>query len=225
MQVKHHPNTWLYVLIGSLIAAIILVAAYILLRTLTTRPPRAAEVAFLQQDENFTGITEIEPARAMPDFTLTSHSGAAIKLSDLQGKFTLITFGFTNCPDICPLTLNEMRHIHSKLGALAADFNFVFISIDGARDTPAALRDYFEVQQVDSFMIGMTGSEDDLRRIGVDYGLQFIFGDPNESGWYNIDHTAGWFLLDENSNWIKRYTFGIERPLIENDLRAMTTEG
>lgn len=213
----------LSLLVGGLLLAILGLAAYIVALSLQMdAPPQTASggVAFVQESD-FDGITPIEPPRAMPDFSLTNQDGESVNLYDLQGKPVMLTFGFTNCPDVCPLTMSEFRDVHEALGTAATDLHFVFISVDGTRDTPQALRQFFSAQRVDDFMLGLTGAEAAIRQLGVDYGLEFLYREPNASGWYNVDHTAGSFLLDANSNWVRRYAYGTQPDLIAADLRGL----
>lgn len=214
--------TWLTLLIVGLVIAIVLVAGYIIVQQLqgpSTDAPDAG-VAFVQ-DENFNGIEAIDPARQMPDFTLTGTDGDPISLSDLPEQPTLLFFGFTNCPDICPITLGEMRGIHNELGDIGDDLNYVFISVDGSRDTPERMAQYFTVRDVDSFAVGLTGDSEDVRRVGADYGVKFVYGTPDENGNYGVDHTSSMFLLDADRTWIRKYAFSTERDAIIEDLRQV----
>lgn len=213
---------WLVGLIGLLMGAIFLVAAYILVQQFLITPdtgPVRGGVAFVQDNE-FDGVTDIDPPRPMPDFTLTDQTGEPLSLSELQGKPTLITFGFTHCPDICPLTLNEFRRIAQNLDEDSQRVNFVFISVDGDRDTPQRLQTFFETQRVNELVTGLTGSPDDVRRLGVDYGLNFIYSEPDATGAYTVDHSAGMYLLDSDNRWIKRYAFSTDIALIQRDIQA-----
>jgi len=217
MHSKRNNLTWLYLLIGGLISAIILVAGYILFLSLTEPQTMTASTAFVQTSAD-NGVTEIEPPIEVGDFTLTDQNGEELSLSDFQGKPVLMTWGFTHCPDICPLTLGEMRQIHEELGEQGDDVNFVFISVDGNRDTPAVLNTYFRVLNV-PFVHGMTGDPDAVREIGSPLGVDFAYTEPDDSGFYTVNHTAGMFLLNEDGNWIRRYTYGIERSTLVADLR------
>ena len=175
--------------------------------------------SFNVDEEDFDGSTSIDPPLEMPDFTLTNQDGDAIQLSDLRGKFVLLTFGYTHCPDVCPLTLNEFRRIRETLGDLAESVEFVFVSVDGQRDTPDVLKQYFETRKLDGF-IGLTGEEADLRELGTDYGLFFEIGENTSKGGYLVNHTAGSYLLDPSGRWIMRYQFGVLPSMIVNDLET-----
>jgi len=215
-------NQTLYIIIGVLFIGIVGVGLFLIFTRLTqTQDPTADDLAALVLEaEDFDGSTALKPPREMPDFTLTNQHGEPMRLSDLRGKPTLMSFGFTHCPDICPLTLNEFRQIQADLDEAGDDVNFVFISVDGARDTPEVLASYFRVRGIDDF-VGLTGEEEELRRIGVDYGLFFEYGEPDENGFYNVDHTAGALLLDADGMWVMRYAYGTEKEVIVEDLEAM----
>lgn len=211
----------LYGIIGVLIVGIIGISLYIVFDRLTAPEDTNATFSVVEVDE-FDGTTQIDPPRAMPDFTLTNQDSELTSLSDLQGKYVLMTFGYTHCPDVCPLTLNEFRRIRESLGDLADHVEFVFISVDGTRDTPEAIKQYFDTRKLDGF-IGLTGDEVDLQKLGVDYGLFFEIGEDTSQGGYLVDHTAGSYLLDPAGRWIMRYQFGILPSLIIDDLEEFIT--
>src|SRR5690606_25009048 len=98
---------------------------------------------------------------------------------------------------------------------------YVFITVDGQRDTPQVLADYFKTLRVDSFMLGMTGTEAALRELGIPFGLDFIYGQEDNFGNYSVEHTAGMFLLDSAGNWIRRYTYGTASQEIATDIRSI----
>lgn len=215
---ENRSNQWLFAIIGIVGAAIILVGIYIGYLLLTTPDDSDSDFDIVAGSD---GVTVIEPPQAMPDFTLTNQFDEAIQLSDLDGQHVLMSFGFTHCPDICPTTLGDMRSIHERLGEQAENIHFVFMSVDGERDTPEVLAEYFQTLRVDSFLIGMTGTEEDVRTAIEPYGGEFILGETDEFGNYQVQHTAGMFLLDQNSNWIRRYTFGTSITRIVEDLREV----
>lgn len=206
---------WLWVVMGVFGVAVSVAIALIL-----TAPTPSVTIT-LEQQNNFDGITVITPARPMPDFVLTSHEGTPISLYDLKGKPALLFFGFGNCPDVCPLTLFEFKQIHTRLGEDAEKIHFLFISVDGARDTPEALQTLFNNNRVQDFMLGMTGDTERVREIGNDYGVRFVFGQPNERGYYTVEHTASAFMVDSDSQWIRQYAYGTDFALIANDIQRL----
>lgn len=170
--------------------------------------------------DDFDGTIEIDPPIPVSDIELVNTDNQRMSLSELRGKLVLLTFGFSNCPDVCPLTLNNFERIRMQLERLADEAHFVFISVDAARDTPAALREYFTFRGFDR-IIALTGDEADVRAFGLPFGLAFEISDEVVPGGYLVNHTAGSFLLDTNGRWIMRYQFGVPPSTIAADLRRL----
>ena len=118
-----------------------------------------------------TAGARVDPPHRLQDFTLTSQTGAPLSLSDLRGRAVLMFFGYTHCPDVCPTTLADYTRIKQALGGDADKVAFMFISVDGKRDTPDVLAQY--LHQFDDQFIGLTADEATLKRIGAEYGLLF----------------------------------------------------
>lgn len=211
-------NSPALVLVILLVVAIVGVLFFLLFQRIT-QPTPTELVAIVLDGQTFDGSKAIDPPRPIADFTLTNQQGQAFGLADLRGKYALISFGFTHCPDVCPLTLNEFKQIRQELGDLSENIHFVFISVDGQRDTPQALASYFRVRGIDTF-IGLSGTAQALAPVVADFGVFYELGTPDESGNYNVDHTAGSFLLDPQGRWTMRYAYGTPREVIVEDLRA-----
>ncbi len=169
---------------------------------------------------DFDGVTKIDPPLDILDFTLLNQQGAATSLYDLRGKHVLLTFGFTHCPDVCPLTLNDYQRTQSLLGAAAERMHFVFVSVDGPRDTPDALRHYFSFRGLDN-IIALTGEPSTVRDFGRPFGLSFEISQEEVPAGYLINHTVGSFLLDPQGRWIMRYQFGVPPERIAADLQSL----
>lgn len=153
------------------------------------------------------GGTLVTSKRKMPDFTLTDQDGRPFKLSNLQGKAVLTFYGYTNCPDICPLTLVEMKKAKALLGDAASDTAFVFISVDGERDTPEILKRYMAA--FDSAFIGLTGTPDQVRAIAFEYGAAFEKQrPPGTQAEYIMAHTSYTYLLDRQGRWRMVFPYG-----------------
>jgi len=208
-------NDYLLWLISALITVILMIVAYI--GFLLIQPPAESEIPDYLVDDD--GITNIDPVLEIPDFTLTDHKNEPIQMSDLNGRPTLITFGFTHCPDVCPITLGEFRNIRDALGESADSLDYVFISVDGERDSPAVLDTYFTTLRVADFIVGMTGTEDELRSVAEPFGVEFILHEADQFANYNVDHTAGMFLLDADGNWIRRYRYATSSQIIADDIQ------
>jgi protein SCO1/2 len=115
----------------------------------------------------------------------------------LQGKWSFVFFGYTFCPDVCPTTLAAFRDVHARLAdtpALFSNVQFVLVSVDPERDTPARLREY--VTYFGEDFLGVTGTNDQLDQITRAVGAVYAKVDDGASGNYLVDHTASVFLVD-----------------------------
>jgi protein SCO1/2 len=159
----------------------------------------------------------------MPDFTLTSHERKPMKLSDLRGKAVLIFFGYTHCPDVCPLSLADFRAVKKELRESARKINFVMISVDGSRDTPAVMKAY--VKGFDSDFIGMTGGEAEVRKVGLSYGVHFEKQQPTRTeAAYLVAHTSYTYLLDSSGKWRMVFPFKTPPDSVAADVKEVLDE-
>lgn len=213
-------NSSRMVLFGTLL--MIIIGAAVVLLVLLNRPaPSTTDTgAAIIEGDAFDGITQVDPPRALQEFTLTDQRGEPFSLSDLRGKIALLFFGFTHCPDVCPLTLLEFKQVKSALGEQAGDVAFVFISIDGERDKPEVLADY--VGGFDESFIGLTGDDATLTRLGSDYSLYFARrASPSGSADdYIMDHTSSAFLVNRTGELVAVYAYGTQSEVIAEDLSA-----
>lgn len=139
------------------------------------------------------GLLLDEPVPA-PDFELTDHEGEPFRLSDHEGRATAIFFGYTFCPDICPLTLMHMSAAAEQLGDDADDALFLFISVDPERDTPEQMKKY--VERADAEIIGLTGEQDVMEDVWDAYDIQVEI-EPRDDGDYLISHSSQIWVLDQ----------------------------
>lgn len=167
----------------------------------------------------FTGGMPIDPPREMPDFTLTDNDGEPISLSDLRGKITLLYFGYTHCPDLCPTTMSSYKRVKAMLGETADRVAFVMVSIDGRRDTPAEMKKY--LGQFDPAFIGMTGSESDVEGIAISYHVTAEAQVEGSAGQYNVDHTSSLYMIDARGRLVMEYMYGTEPDVIAEDIQRM----
>ncbi len=174
--------------------------------------------AVIDANNYFDGGTVVDPPRQLSDFTLTGNDGQPLSLSDLRGKVTLLSFGYTHCPDVCPQTMGDFERVKDGLGADAADVNFVLVSVDGVRDTPETMQRYMGAFDPD--FLGMTGTTDDLQRIGGDYGLYFR-ANAEQDGNYTVDHTSGIFMIDQEGLLRTIFIFGTEPDVITGHVREL----
>jgi protein SCO1/2 len=143
------------------------------------------------------GDVELAPTPLqLADFELLDQNGHPFRFSQRKGGNALVFFGFTNCPDICPATLYKLKLLTQALrqdgGSAPA---VIMISVDGDRDTPAALKAYLAPLAKD--FIGLTGDPRAVRAIAANFSAVFFKGLPvDESGRYLVEHTSQVYLVD-----------------------------
>jgi protein SCO1/2 len=170
------------------------------------------------------GVSVLTSPVKIADFTLTNQSGQPMSLSSFKGKYILMSFGYTHCPDICPVTLAHYRLVKQQLAEQSQQMEFVFISVDGARDTPARLSEYLRL--FDPAFIGMTGDEANVRSIIKQYNGDFRLN--NEGGRkqnYDVEHTAYSFLMDAGGQWRSTYAYNTPPEIIVADIQRVLKSG
>lgn len=185
------------------------VLVFVILTALLDRDSGAGYTELIMSERGTDGVRPVEP-RPVMDFTLPSHTGEALSLSELQGSYSLLYFGYTHCPDVCLLTLSDINKVRELLGDKADEMDFVFISVDGERDTPERLRTYFKHRFLDDYMIGLSGDAVTLRQIKPDYNLNYELrkDEADQNGNYPVDHTASMFLIDPDGQLTTIFAFG-----------------
>src|ERR1700751_2513910 len=135
-------------------------------------------------------------------FQLTDQSGATITEKSLQGRPTLIFFGFTHCPDVCPTSLFEISEILRAMGGDADKVNAYFISVDPERDTAAAMKDY--LSSFDPHLKGLTGDAASIQKVVTEYRV-YAKKVPLKDGDYTMDHTALIYLMDRDGKFVSPF--------------------
>lgn len=166
------------------------------------------------------GISAIEP-RPLLDFTLPASTGDDVAFSSLgaDGRYTLVFFGYTHCPDFCPLTLAEFVEIKAGLGELADRVNFAMISVDPARDTPEFLAQY--MRGFDPSFIGFTGDDVTLARISPDFGLFYERHDEDGATSYLVDHSTPSYLIDPQMNMRAIFSYSADVNDVTEHIRSV----
>lgn len=132
-------------------------------------------------------------------FQLTDQTGATVTDKSLQGKPTLIFFGYTHCPDVCPTSLFEMSEVLRAMGPDANRVNAYFITVDPERDTQPVMKDY--LQSFDPHLKGLTGSPEAVTKVVKEYRV-YAKKIPAKDGDYTMDHTAAVYLLDNEGRFV-----------------------
>jgi protein SCO1/2 len=138
----------------------------------------------------------IHPNRALPDFSLIDTQGQPFGLAQLRGHWSMMFFGYTNCPDFCPTTLTTLAALEKRLRAREAPVRpqVIFMSVDARRDTPQQLAKY--VPYFDPEFIGLTAaSQPDIEAVAAKLGVSVIIT-PKSDGTYTVDHSGAIFVLN-----------------------------
>jgi protein SCO1/2 len=189
----------------------------------------AAAVALLAAcDRSATGskpafhAIDITGADFAKELNLRDADGRMRSLADFKGKVTVIFFGFTQCPDVCPTTLAELAQARKLLGADGERVQGVFVSVDPARDTPELLKAY--VGSFGSDFVALRGSDEETKAAAKQFKIFYskVPGKTEDS--YTIDHTAGSYVLDAKGQ-VRLFTrYGIGADKLAADLKILLGE-
>jgi protein SCO1 len=163
--------------------------------------------------------TEITPADTAPDFRLTDQHGQTFQLSANRGKVVLLFFGFTHCPDVCPMTMMNLRKVYDGLGDDASKVAFVYITVDPKRDNQDTLKGY--VDNYNASFLALGGTETELENIYKAYGIYSETDQNQKTGGYLINHTNSILLIDMTGRWRLNFPFGLAVGDIIHDIREV----
>jgi protein SCO1 len=149
-----------------------------------------------------------EPPGFGGDFSLTTQDGKRFDLRDVRGRAVLLFFGYTSCPDMCPMTMSRIASALDRLGSDASQVVTLFVSVDPKRDTPAVLKEY--VGSFSTPLIGLTGSPDEVAHVTSSYHATYELVD-NGSPNYLVNHTTAIFLIDKQGKLRQFYAYN-ENP-------------
>lgn len=155
----------------------------------------------------FAGPNSATSGRALigGPFTLTDQNGKQVSDKDFRGRYMLVFFGFTHCPDICPAGLQLITAALDKLGAKAENVRPVFVSVDPERDTPETLATY--VKNFSDRIVGLTGTPEEIAAVARAYRV-FYEKTPNESvpSDYGMNHTSIIYLMGPDGDYVTHFT-------------------
>lgn len=218
------------VLLAMLLAALVLTAAC----GRTANPPAGEPKGSTEQNgsdgSDFadrdapTPPMVLKPPKPAPDFSLTDQKGKEFRLSDQRGQMAIIFFGYTTCPDICPATLAKLRTVKQELGTAADAIQFIFISVDPARDTSAKLATMLS-RFGDEDFIGLTGDAGVLADVWRDYNV-YVGQVPDEdagAGHYWVEHSSLLYLVEDDGLMTLVYTHNFDPGRMAADIRQRVT--
>jgi protein SCO1/2 len=172
-----------------------------------------------------------EPA---PSFEgLAVKAGRPLRLEDERGRILMLSFGYTACKDACPLTFRNVQAVYRELGAASRDVDFVYVTVDPDRDTPAVLRD--QLASINPRFEGLRLQGDALASMLVDYGVttrkrlpdpeDYARRDADPGSFYAMDHTSGLWVIDRRGRLRVRYGHDADPADVVSGVRKLVEEG
>ncbi|GAB2509286.1 SCO family protein [Lysobacter humi (ex Lee et al. 2017)] len=161
-----------------------------------------------------------DPPAPAPELSLLSSQGGALSLARHRGKVVLLEFGFTNCPQVCPMTLATLAQVRKKLGAHAARLQVVFVTVDPERDDAARLRAY--LKGFDPSFVGGTGTTAQLAAVRARYGATAQRKAVGDS--YTVGHSSSVYVIDTKGRLRGMMPYGRPAEDYVHDVRALLAE-
>jgi cytochrome oxidase Cu insertion factor (SCO1/SenC/PrrC family) len=166
-------------------------------------------------------LTLFAPAKAGAgeiDFALTNHQGETFHLHDLRGKVVLVFFGYTLCPDVCPIELQHMSTALKRLGDDSEKARGLFVTVDPEHDSPEVLGQY--LNYFDARLVGLTGTRQQIDDVAKKFRVIYQ-KNPRSDSQYTMDHTANLFVIDQAGKLNTIVPFGFPAEHIETLLREL----
>ena len=163
-------------------------------------------LCFLFQNEAWAEAKRATGVEIGGPFALTDHQGQKVTEEDFRGKYLLVFFGFTYCPDICPTTLSDMSSVVEALDQDASRITPLFITVDPERDDPETLADY--LSHFNPAIVGLTGSPEEIDAVSAGY---HVYRKKNGQGDnYLIDHSAVTYLMSPEGAYLLHFSHGTD---------------
>lgn len=144
-------------------------------------------------------VRVLQSPHRISDRTLLDQNSDSFDLGQLRGRVTLVFFGFTNCPDVCPMALHKLKRFATNTQFDEAEVAYVMISVDGERDTPAVLKDYLARYSPD--FIGLTGESGDVKAAAAEFKAAFFASNATgDSDDYTVSHSPQIFVVDQSGH-------------------------
>jgi protein SCO1/2 len=163
-------------------------------------------LSFSSQGKSNSSSVVVGAPQIGGDFTLTNHRGESVTNKDFEGKFMLIFFGYTFCPDVCPTEMQTISLAMEELGDDAENVIPVFISVDPKRDTVEVMADF-----VDAFhpsLVGLTGTEKQISEVKQKYRVYSQKADDEDPDYYMVDHTSFTYLMGRDGELVTVFSYG-----------------
>lgn len=168
------------------------------------------------QPHDYHGLV-LQATTPATDFQLDTTAGKPMRLSDFRGKYVLLYFGYTFCPDACPLTLNDLAMMMRQLGPVAKDVQVLFVSLDPERDTVAHLQAY--LPNFSPNFVGMTGDADEILKAATQFGISY--NKQGDGPGYLLEHTSTVIVVDPRGYPTLVFPYGTTGAQMASDVRYL----
>jgi protein SCO1/2 len=158
------------------------------------------------------------PASVGGPFQLVDQSGRPVDEKILKGRWNVVFFGFTYCPDVCPTTLQALAAASDQLGPKARDLRIVFVSVDPGRDTPAKMKDWLEAQRLPEGTLGLTGTPDQVAAAARAYRV--FYEKQGDGPDYQVNHSTAAYLMDPRGRFERVLAYGLTPEQMADQIRA-----
>lgn len=162
--------------------------------------------------------TVLQSPEPVSDFTLQSAEGP-VSLHDFRGKYVVLYFGYTTCPDVCPATMSVLARAMEKLGRQAEKVQVIMVSVDPERDTPEKVSQY--ARRFNGAFLGLTGTPDEIARIAAVFGIFYEKEEVDSAAGYLVTHTASTMVLNEQGRLVLIWPFGVTADEVAADLQHL----
>lgn len=156
-------------------------------------------------------------------FTLVNTAGETVTEASFRGRWMLVYFGYTFCPDVCPTELQTMSAALDRLGPLGAKVVPVFITVDPERDTPAALAEYTKL--FDERLVGLTGSKEQVAGAAKSYRVYYARAKAKDNSDYLMDHSSFIYLVGPDGGFRALFRHGMTVPELADAMKARLAAG
>jgi protein SCO1 len=171
---------------------------------------------------SFQGV-DITGADYARQLALTDADGKPRTLGDFKGKVTVVFFGYTQCPDVCPTTMAELAEVKRSLGPQGDKLQGVFVTIDPERDTPALLKSY--LHNFDPGFVALRGTPEQTQAAAKEFKVFYAKVPGKAEGSYTMDHTAGSYVFDTQGRVRLFERYGAGPKALSSDLQRLLNEG
>lgn len=168
----------------------------------------------------FLVYRSVQPPHRGGDFTLHAPQGP-VSLHDFAGKGVVVYFGYTSCPDVCPISLGKLSQALSSFSEKErAKIQTLFVSVDHRGDTPKKAQDYAQFFMKDA--VGVTGSKEEIDAVVHRYGTSYVIEDTKKSAMgYTVQHSSSFFLVDDDGDFVGTVSTDSSSEALEKELRKI----